>query len=195
MIKYYTIDEDYNLNIPLPVKEMGNDQLEVLNKSEFKLLERILNNNKYYADCLDELDKRVPYSHNWGSEDLYQTLYSRLYRAITMKEFYLSDSESKYVIWIKGADYKLYKQTELNEDDDRNIFEGWLVLTEHEFEELKEILDYCRGGMLSNTFKILLDVTDGVAFTERGFYKIANILVNGEFVVEVRHELDGEDDE
>lgn len=194
MIKYYTIDKDYNLNMPLPA-EMGNGQLEVLNKNEFKMLKRILNNNKYYVDCLDELGERVPYSPYWGSEDLYQTSYSRLYRAITMREFYLSDSESKYVVWMKGADYKLYKRTELNEDEDRNIFGGWPVLTEHEFEELKEILDYCHDSMLSNAFEILLDETDGVTFTERGFYKIANILVNGEFVVEVRHELDGEDDE
>ncbi|WP_301009483.1 hypothetical protein [Ligilactobacillus agilis] len=192
MIEYYTIGKDYNLNMPLPIKGGVNDQLEVLNKNEFKLLKRILNDNKYYADCLDELDKRVPYSPNWGSKDLYQTLYSRLYRAITMKKFYLSDSESKYVMWIKGGDYKLYNRGELKENEDGNIFEGWPVLTEHEFEELKEILDYCRDAMLSNTFEILLDETDGVTFTERGFYKIANILINGGFAVEVRHDLDGD---
>lgn len=199
MIKYYTIDKDYNLNMPLPIKEGVNDQLEVLNKSEFKLLNEILNNNKYYADCLDELDKRVPYSPNWGSEDLYQTLYSRLYRAITMREFYLSDSESKYMLWLLDRDdYHLYDDGEIEpktHNNYENIFEGWPVLTEHEFEELKEILDYCRDTMLSNIFEVLLDETDGVAFDERGFYKIANILINGDFVVEVRHELDGEDDE
>lgn len=198
MIKYYTIDTDYNLNMPLPIKGGANDQLEVLNEDEFKMLKRILNNNKYYADCLDELQTMVAYSPNWGSEDLYQASYSRLYRAITMREFYLSDQKSKYMLWLLDRDnYYLHNDGEVEPEkhnDYENIFEGWPVLTEHEFEELKEILDYCRNTMLSNTFEVLLDETDGVAFDERGFYKIANILINGDFVVEVRH-LDGEDDE
>lgn len=187
MIKYYTMDIDYNLNMPLPVKEMGNDQLEILNKDELKLLNEILNNNTYYEDCLDALDERVP----WGVNNLGQASYSRLYRAITMKEFYVSDLKPTYVYWTMDEDYGLHKQGK-NEEP-----EVWPVLTEHEFEELRYLLDdaYAYSSLLSNVFEDLLDETDGVSFTQRGFDKVANILIDGEFYVEMRHELDGEDDE
>lgn len=187
MIKYYTIDKDYNLNMPLPIKEMGNDQLEVLNKNELKLLNEILNNNKYYADCLGALSERIP----WGVDNLGQASFSRLYRAITMKEFYVSYLKPTYVYWTMDEDYGLHKQEKREEP------EVWPVLTEHEFEELRYLLDeaYAYSSLLSHVFEDLLDETDGVSFTERGFDKVANILIDGEFYVEVRHELDGETDE
>lgn len=189
MIKYYTIDKDYNLNMPLPVKEMGNDQLEILNKDELKLLNEILNNNKYYADCLEALGERIP----WRVDNLGQASFSRLYRAITMKEFYVSDVKSTYVYWTMNEDYELHKQ------ENREVPEVWVwpVLTEHEFEELRYLLDdaYTYSRLLSHVFEDLLDETDGVCFTERGFDKVATILIDGEFYVEARHELDGEDDE
>lgn len=190
MIKYYTMDIDYNLNVPAPIKEGINDQLEVLNESEFKLLNEILNNNKYCGHCLNALDERVP----WDVDNLGQASYSRLYRAIMMKEFYVSDLKPTYVYWRMGEDYGLHKQW--NEE----IPEVWMwpVLTEHEFEELRYLLDdaYAYSSLLSHVFEDLLDETDGVSFTQRGFDKAANILINGEFYVEMRHEdLDGEDDE
>lgn len=187
MIKYYTIDKNYNLNMPLPIKEGINDQLEVLNKNEFKLLNEILNNNKYYADCLNALDERLP----WGINNLGQASYSRLYRAITMEEFYVSDLEPTYFYWTMDEDYGLHKQG-TSEDP-----ELWPILTEHEFEELRYLLDeaYAYSSLLSYVFEDLLDETDGVSFTERGFDKVASILIDGEFYVEVRHELDGGDDE
>lgn len=184
MIKYCTIDGDYNLNMPLPVKEMGNDQLEVLNESEFKLLNEILNNNKYYADCLDALSVAVP----WGMNNLAQASYSRLYRATTMKEFYVSDLKPTYVCWTMDEDYGLHKQEEREEP------EVWPVLTEHEFEELRYLLSeaYAYSSLLSHVFEDLLDETDGVSFTQRGFDKAANILIDGEFYVEVRHDVEGD---
>ena len=187
MIKYYTIDKDYNLSMPLPVKEMGNDRLEVLNKDELKLLNEILNNNKNYADCLGSLNERIA----WNANNLKQASYSRLYRAIIMKEFYVSDLEPTYFYWTMDEDYGLHKQR--NEEDP----EIWPVLTEHEFEELRYLLDeaYAYSSLLSHVFEDLLDETDGVSFTERGFDKVASILIDGEFYVEVRHELDGGDDE
>lgn len=190
MIKYYTMNTDYNLNMPLPVKEMGNDQLEVLNKDELKLLNEILNNNKYCGHCLNALDERIP----WGVDNLGQASFSRLYRAITMREFYVSDLEPTYVYWTMNEDYELHKQ------ENREAPEVWVwpVLTEHEFEELRYLLDdaYAYSSLLSHVFEDLLDETDGVSFTQRGFDKVATILIDGEFYVEVRHEdLDGEDDE
>ena len=187
MIKYYTIDKNYNLNMPLPIKEGINDQLEVLNKNEFKLLNEILNNNKYRWRCLESLNERIA----WNANNLKQASYSRLYRAITIREFYVSDVKSTYVFWTMGEDYGLHKQ-EKREDP-----ELWPVLTEHEFEELGYLLSeaYAYSSLLSHVFEDLLDETDGVAFTERGFDKVANILIDGEFYVEVRHELDGGDDE
>lgn len=187
MIKYYTMDIDYNLNMPLPIKEGVNDQLEVLNENEFKLLNEILNNKKYYANCLDPLNERIP----WGDNNLKQASYSRLYRAIMMKEFYVSDLKPTYVYWTMDEDYGLHKQEKREEP------EVWPVLTEHEFEELRYLLDeaYAYSCLLSEVFEDLLDETDGVCFTQRGFDKVANILIDGEFYVEVRHELDGGDDE
>lgn len=182
MIKYYEIDIDYNLTMPLPVKEMGNDRLEVLNESEFRLLNEILNNNKFYSDCLNALDERVP----WGVNNLGQASYSRLYRAIRMKEFYVSALKPTYVYWTMDEDYGLHKQR--NEEDP----ETWPVLTEHEFEELRYLLSeaYAYSSLLSHVFEALLDETDGVSFTERGFDKVANILIDGEFYVEVRHDVE-----
>lgn len=187
MIKYYQIDINYNLTMPLPVKETSNDRLEILNENELRLLSEILNNNKFYSDCLDALSVAV----SWGMNNLAQASYSRLYRAITMKEFYVSDLKSTYVYWTMDEDYGLHKHSEQESP------EIWPVLTEHEFEELRYLLSeaYAYSSLLSHVFEDLLDETDGVSFTERGFDKVANILIDGEFYVEVRHDLDGEDDE